>query len=355
MESDIGGDGRPSGHPAASSAAAVPSRNAWEAHADGTASGPGLGGRGAVLCIGELLWDSLPAGLFLGGAPFNVACHLHAFGVRAEMGTRVGADRLGQEALERLRGYGVSTDLVQIDTEVPTGFSKVELDYEGVPKYEIVAPAAWDAIEASSELRQHAAGARAIVFGSLAQRNAVTRATINEICRGSALKVFDVNLRPPYDDPQCVRESLGHANIVKVNGDELQRLRSWFDLPESLGDAIAALAEKFRCQVVCVTFGKDGSALWRRGQLVEHPGYKVDVKDTVGAGDAFLAALLVGLFEGHDDLLLLKRANLVGAYLATHTGALPAYREDAIMDIAGADSSLALDLIAGINSARFAS
>lgn len=345
MESELGGDARAPRHKSVPDAAATHWLETEPARPHREEAGPGLGG-GAVLCIGELLWDSLPAGLFLGGAPFNAACHLHAFGVQVDMVSRVGADRLGEEALERARGYGISTDLIQIDSDLPTGFSKVKLDDYGVPKYEIAAPAAWDAIETTEELRRHAAQARAIVFGSLAQRSAVTRTTIEDVCGGSTLKVFDINLRPPYDGRQCVHESLERADVVKLNRDELRILQSWFDLPESLEGAVAALAEKMRCQVVCVTLGKDGAALWRRGRFVEHRGYEVDVKDTVGAGDAFLAALLVGLLEDREDLLLLKRANLVGAYVAAHTGALPVYREDAMTHIAGADPSPALGLIA---------
>lgn len=345
MESELGGQARAPRHQAVPSAATTHWLETGQAQARREQVGPDHAAAGAVLCIGELLWDSLPAGLFLGGAPFNVAWHLHAFDVAVNVVSRVGADRLGEEAIERVRGYGMATDLVQVDVGLPTGISKVRLDDHGAAKYEIAAPAAWDAIEATGELRRSAAQARAIVFGSLAQRSAVTRATIDEVCRGGALKVFDVNLRPPYDGAQLVLELLGRADVVKLNREELATLQSWLHLPETLDGAMAALAEKFDCQVVCVTSGRNGSALWRDGRFVEHCGYEVDVKDTVGAGDAFLAALLVGLLEDREDLLLLKRANLVGAYVAAHTGALPAYREGALTQIAGSDLLTALGLV----------
>lgn len=355
MESELGGQAGTPPHHLALSPAATNWLETGHAHPRQEEAGPGPGGDGAVLCIGELLWDSLPAGLFLGGAPFNAACHLHALGVQVEMVTRVGADRLGEEALERVRGYGISTDLIQIDPELPTGFSKVKLEGHGVPRYEIAAPAAWDAIETTPALRQHAAQARAIVFGSLAHRNAVTSATIEGICRGSALKVVDINLRAPHYDAECIRELLERADVVKLNRDELRTLQSWFALPESLHGGAAALGQKFGCQVVCVTLGEKGAALWRHGRFVEHCGYQVEVKDTVGAGDAFLAALLAGLLEDIDDLRLLKRANLVGAYVAAHTGALPAYRAGAMRQIAGADSLAALGLVADGGSALVSS
>jgi fructokinase len=167
-----------------------------------------------ILCVGEVLWDALPAGLFLGGAPFNVAGHLHALGVRVGVVSRVGDDRLGTEALERLARSGIATDLVQIDPALETGFVSVTLDDDGIPAYDIVEPAAWDHIALQDGLLERAASAAAIVFGSLAQRHVVSRATIERLCEVDVPKVFDVNLRPPYDDVAVVRHSLGHADIV---------------------------------------------------------------------------------------------------------------------------------------------
>src|SRR5918911_4194814 len=127
-----------------------------------------------ILCVGEVLWDSLPAGLFLGGAPFNVACHLRAAGLPVSMVSRVGSDRLGEEVLRRAPWYGVGTDLIQVDPELPTGFVRVTVDGAGNAEFEIVEPAAWDAIVPTEALLARAAGARAIVFGTLAQRHATS-------------------------------------------------------------------------------------------------------------------------------------------------------------------------------------
>jgi fructokinase len=138
------------------------------------------------------------------------------------------------------------------------------------------------------------------------------------------LKVFDLNLRPPYVDQEIIRQSLRHADVVKVSHNELQRVRGWLDLPEGDREAAAALAESFSCSVVCVTRGKDGSALWRDGKWTERPGFEVEVRDTVGAGDAFLAVLVAGLLAGTDSIALLQNANLIGAYVATQFGAVPA-------------------------------
>jgi fructokinase len=276
-----------------------------------------------VLCIGELLWDALPAGLFLGGAPFNVACHLRAAGLSATMISRVGTDRLGEEARVRVVRFGVGTDLVQDDPTLPTGFVRVAVGEDGNAEYDIVAPAAWDNIETTTDLLARAASAQAIVFGTLAQRSAVTRNTIQRVLETRALKVLDVNLRPPYDDREVVRQSLVRADIVKLNEKELRQLAAWFELRGSLKTIASSLASKFDCRTVCVTRGRDGATLWRDGRWTEHPGFEVDVRDTVGAGDAFLAVLLAGLLQGTEDEALLHHANLIGAYVATQHGAVP--------------------------------
>jgi len=280
---------------------------------------------GEVLCVGELLWDALPAGLFLGGAPFNVACYLSAAGVPTTMVSRVGADRLGEEAVRRAQRYGVGTDLVQVDPTLPTGFVGATIDESGQPTYVIEDAVAWDAIEASDVLLARAGRARAIVFGSLAQRHATTRRTIERLWEGSALQVFDINLRPPFEDRDVIRGSLQRADVVKVNREELHRLASWFELPNGDRESASALSGKFSCPVVCVTRGAAGAGLWRDDTWTEHEGFKVEVRDTVGAGDAFLAVLLAGLLSGVDSETLLKNANRIGADVASRAGALPVY------------------------------
>lgn len=276
-----------------------------------------------ILCVGEVLWDALPAGLFLGGAPFNVACHLRAAGLPAAMVSRVGNDRLGQEILRRATASGASVNLVQTDPVLQTGFVQVALDESGTAAYDIVSPAAWDAIELTDELRTRAAAARAIVFGSLAQRAAVSRATIECLWDTEALMVFDANLRPPFDDREVVRRSLERADVVKLSDVELRQIATWFCLPEEQRAAATAIAESFDCDTVCVTRGDRGAAMWRDGAWTEHPGFEVEVKDTVGAGDAFLAAMLAGYLNGATDDAILQHANMIGAHVATQFGAVP--------------------------------
>lgn len=276
-----------------------------------------------VLCVGELLWDSLPEGLHLGGAPFNVAAHLHALGVPAAILSRVGCDSLGSEARVQVARHGIATDLIQGDESLPTGLVTVTLDEQGVASYQIGFPAAWDTIEMVDRLSQYATAARAILFGSLAQRSPTSRATIQRLCALNTLRVFDVNLRPPYDDVEVVRASLEIASVVKLNEQELQQLGRWFGLPRRLQEAANALGEAFGCETICITRGADGAALLRGGRWSTHPGFRVDVVDTIGSGDAFLAAFLRGYLEGLNDERLLAQANLMGAFVATRRGAVP--------------------------------
>jgi len=289
-----------------------------------------------ILCVGEILWDALPDGLFLGGAPFNVASHLQALGQEVAFVSRVGDDRLGQEALRRIRARGLGTDLMQIDDTLPSGFVQVDLGSTGEPDYEILDPAAWDAITYTDTLDQHAEHADALVFGSLAQRALTSRQTIQRLCEADLLRVFDVNLRPPFIDRDVVEHSLNSADVVKLNDDELQRMREWFDLAKGPEAAMSELAATFGCHTVCVTWGGEGAGLWAEGHSWHHPGYTVETEDTVGAGDAFLSAFLTGLLAGRSGDLLLDLANRLGAYVATRAGAFPSYEFDdfdALMDL----------------------
>lgn len=276
-----------------------------------------------VLCVGELLWDSLPTGLFLGGAPYNVAAHLHDLGAEVHLLSRVGDDRLGAEALRRVAGHGVPTALLQTDSALPTGFVSVTLDSAGAPGYDIVRPAAWDAIEATPSALQCARAADALVFGTLAQRDERSRAAIGALVDGPALTALDLNLRPPYDDRWLVERSLAAAQLVKLNRDELARVAGWFDLPSDMREGMVALSARFGCSTVCVTLGAEGAVLLHHGRWAEHPGFRVRVRDTVGAGDAFLAALLHGLLSGAEELAALQHANLLGACVASCHGATP--------------------------------
>ncbi|MEF8787809.1 MAG: carbohydrate kinase [Planctomycetota bacterium] len=287
-----------------------------------------------IICVGEVLWDSLPAGLFPGGAPFNVAIHLHQVGREAAMVSRVGDDVLGEEVMRRLRERGLSAEFIQVDPQRPTGLVQVTTDESGEPSYDIREPAAWDAIEMEPALEKRAAEADAMVFGSLAQRNSTSRRTIRGLLDRGAPGVFDVNLRPPYDDRDVVEASLQKTRIVKMNEEELERLSGWFELGGGHEAAMRALSGEFDCPTVCVTRGERGAVLLHEDRLVEHGGYRVETEDAVGAGDAFLAGLLDRLLSRDASAAdALDHACLLGAYVAGCSGATPAIDESVLDDI----------------------
>jgi fructokinase len=291
-----------------------------------------------ILCVGEVLWDALPEGLFLGGAPFNVACHLHALGQKVAVVSRVGDDRLGREALRRMKHRGMTTDLIQVDTTLETGFVQVIFDEEGGtegPGYIIPQPVAWDALALTGALSERASQADAIVFGNLAQRQETARRTVRGLLDTDALKILDVNLRPPYTEPVVVEASLNKADVVKLNEEELVEISSWVGRSGPLRDVMEALARRFECRAVCVTRGAEGSAIWHQGAWAERKSYQVKVQDAVGAGDAFLAALLSGFLDGRDCDEVLDLASKLGAYVASRSGATPEYEISGIAGIKG--------------------
>ena len=281
--------------------------------------------RRPVVCVGEVLWDAVPEGLRLGGAPYNVSYHLGRLGQPVRLVSRVGDDVLGHEARRRLAAGGGGDALVQTDGARPTGFVEVALDADGVPSYTIARPAAWDAIAPSAEAVAAAGASAAVVFGSLAQRDERSRRTIRALVAAAPLAVFDVNLRPPFVDREAVEASLGAAALVKLSDDELGQLGAWFGLPAPAQEAAEALCRRFGCRAVCVTRGAEGAALGHAGRWTEHAGYSVRVRDTVGAGDAFLAGLLSAWLDGQDDASALDQGCRLGAFVASRAGATPSY------------------------------
>lgn len=283
---------------------------------------------GSIVCVGEVLWDSLPLGLFLGGAPFNVGYHCHQLGRPVQVASRVGADVLGEEVRRRCRWKGISDRLIQEDEKLATGLVRIELDARGEPDYTIVEPVAWDRLAWSPELERSVERAEVVVFGTLAQRAKRSRATIRRTWDTGAALAYDVNLRPPFVDREVVRSSLRASNWVKLNADELGRLGGWFGLrgkSDTAEGAARRLADRFELEVVCVTRGSDGAGLLREKDWVRRGAAPIEVTDAVGAGDAFMAVLLDGLIADEPSGAILEQANRLGAYVATQMGATPAH------------------------------
>lgn len=276
-----------------------------------------------IICIGEVLWDALPQGLFLGGAPFNVAAHLKMQSLDSIMVSRIGNDLLGKQVIKRMHQLELTSEFIQVDKIHNTGMVDVSLDVNGNASYEILAPSAWDFIEFTPELDVLKKEAGVVVFGTLAQRNEKTRSAIRQLCNADILKVYDVNLRPPFDNPKNVRESLFLADIVKMNEDELKILSGWFDFPSDSIEAVNDLSDYFGCRIVCITRGINGAGMLFNKEWFEHPGFRVDVSDTVGAGDAFLSGFLNYSLAKREPVDILKYANAIGAYAASKYGATP--------------------------------
>jgi len=279
-----------------------------------------------ILGIGEVLWDLLPAGRKLGGAPANFVCHAYALGAEARLVSRVGDDSLGREILERWAGLGIPTWTIGIDAESPTGTVSVELAADGQPRFTIHENVAWDRIEAALTTLVAASEADAVCFGTLAQRSRPNRAAIHALLgatRPNALRIFDVNLRPPFVDAAILPESLALANVLKLNDHELPVLAELFGLRGTPAELLAALALRFELRVVALTRGGHGSLIHAGGECSEHSGVQTTVLDTVGAGDAFTAAMTIGFLRGWklDDIN--QRANEVAAFVCSQPGATP--------------------------------
>ncbi|HEX6984998.1 MAG TPA: carbohydrate kinase [Planctomycetaceae bacterium] len=287
--------------------------------------------RPTVIGIGEILWDLFPSGPRFGGAPANFACHAAALGAEAFVVGRVGDDDLGRAAIAALRDLGVGTGHVAVDADRPTGTVAVETDASGKARYEFAADAAWDRMRWSDDLAALAARADAVCFGTLGQRDARSRETIRRFVRSTrpdCLRVFDVNLRKPFFDDAAIRESLDLANVLKLSDDELPVVAAAFAESGSEAEIMSSLAGRFRLRAVALTRGERGAALLCDGHLYECPGRTVAVKDTVGAGDAFAAALTTGLLRRDDPETVLRRAVEIGAFVCTRPGATPALPDD---------------------------
>ncbi len=283
----------------------------------------------SIICFGEVLWDCLPRGLFLGGAPFNVAYHLHRLGRLPLMVSSVGADFLGEETLERMDRTGLDTGYVKVRDDLRTGAVKVRVNEAGNATYDILHPAAWDRVELDDDDLRELRYAGGIVYGSLAMRDTPNRRTLSRLLDGfGGLKVCDVNLRPSFDDREYGLELMSRADVVKLNDEELEELTGEsisIQNPERGLEALRGLTGNER---VCVTFGADGALFADDGVIVRAAAPKVEVRDTVGAGDAFTAAFVDRLMSGlaaEEDPDLLEWPCALGAFVAGQDGAQPSY------------------------------
>lgn len=280
-----------------------------------------------IVGIGEVLWDLLPDGPQLGGAPANFAYHAQSLGANASVITRVGSDMPGKAIRSRLHEMGLSVDGVQQDEVAETGSVTVTLGPDGIPAYTIQENVAWDYITETPAALEIVQAADAVCFGSLAQRHSRSREAIQALLASAprhALRVFDVNLRQNYFGKELVEQSLQLANVLKLNDHELPVLAAMLKLSGDARALIEQLALRFELDAVALTCGPKGSLLYGDGHFAEGLAPAIKVKDTVGAGDAFTAALCVGLLGEYGLDQISSAANRIAAYVCGCAGAMPA-------------------------------
>ena len=293
-----------------------------------------------IVALGEILWDLLPSGAILGGAPANFAFHARALGAETTLVSRVGDDEAGQEILRRLALAGIPGDTVQIDPERPTGTVSVELSPDGQPSYIIHEKVAWDAIAADDTGLVACRQAHAVCFGTLAQRAADSHSTIQSFVAATpstALRIFDLNLRQSFFSRELIETSLGLANALKLNDTELVELAQLFGLSGNEDAQLHTLAQRFDLQWIALTRGAEGSVLLSRDGQAEGRGPAVTVRDTIGAGDSFTAALAHGFLAGWPLEKINRLANEVAAFVCSQSGATPVLPERLLREFSRGD------------------
>lgn len=287
---------------------------------------------GFVVGMGEALWDVLPEGKKIGGAPANFAYHVSQFGLPGVVVSAVGEDPLGDEIVENFTSKGLNQQIARVP--YPTGTVQVEVDQAGVPIYDIKENVAWDNIPFTEKLEALAANTRAICFGSLAQRNIVSRQTITRFLdsmpvKDDTLVVFDVNLRQGFYNKEILTSSMERCNILKINDEELVTVSRMFGYPGiDLQDKCWILLGKYNLKMLILTCGINGSYVFTPGRVSFQPTPVVEVADTVGAGDSFTAAFIASILQGKSVEEAHSKAVQVSAFVCTHRGAMPVLPED---------------------------
>lgn len=278
--------------------------------------------------LGEVLWDILPSGKVLGGAPTNFAYITSVLGNRGIVASRVGEDHLGQEACEVMQNLGLTTNYIQRDEDHETGSAEILLDSAGLPTFAIKESVAWDFLDWTSAWENLSGQADAVCYGSLAQRSLISAETIDRFLnntRKGTLKVFDVNLRQSFYNKDILHKLFLKADIAKLTDQEIRRVASLFlsDHVDDEEELAKWLRREFGLKLVCITRGERGSLLVSKDDVAEHMGMVVDVVDTVGAGDAFTACLAHQFIRGRTLTEINEFANRFASWIATQMGAMP--------------------------------
>ena len=287
-----------------------------------------------IVGLGEILWDMLPAGKQLGGAPANFAYHAQALGAEGVVVSCIGDDDLGREILSQLDGLGLDCQYIAVDKANRTGTVTVKLDANGVPDFTIHENVAWDFIPLSAPLLELAARADAVCFGSLCQRSDVSRDTVRRFLKETkpdCLLIFDINIRQSYYSKDIIGAMLDTSNVLKLNDDELPLVGELLDIKGSESEILAELAARYELRLIVLTKGADGSRLYGPDGDSESKGVPPEkIADTVGAGDAFTAAVAVGLLNGNGLEQINAHANRVASFVCSQHGATPKLPDDMV-------------------------
>ncbi len=274
-----------------------------------------------IVCFGETLWDVFPDKKLIGGAPLNVAARLSSLGADVSLVSKVGNDIEGMGIFNFMKERNLSLTCLQTDATLSTGTVDVSLNNSGSATYVINSPVAWDCIETRSEALAVVRASRTFVYGSLACRNPISRATLENLLAEASFKVFDVNLRPPHYSKDLVIDLMKQSNLIKINDEELDIIAEWLGFSkESIDNQLKQLSAYTGAENICLTMGANGAMFFARGKYFRHHGYKIRVTDTVGAGDSFLAGLIYKLGQGFPEAEALDFACALGAAVAGKKG-----------------------------------
>lgn len=278
-----------------------------------------------VVGLGEVLWDMLPEGRKIGGAPVNFAYHAGQFGIDTMAVSAIGNDKLGEDTIAEMNGKHLNHIFPSVP--YPTGSVQVSLDEKGVPAYDIKENVAWDNIPFTNEIESVARSCRAVCFGSLAQRNAVSCNTIRKFIESTpsgCIRIFDINLRQNFYTSNVIRDSLELCNILKINDEEIMLVSRMFNYDSSnIENVCRTIMEDFSLEMVILTCGTKGSYIFTKGGVSFMPTPKVNVADTVGAGDSFTGSFCAAILRGLPVAEAHKKAVEVSAYVCTQNGAMP--------------------------------
>jgi fructokinase len=279
-----------------------------------------------VVCFGEMLLDCFPDKVIPGGAPMNVALHLLQLGLEVKMISKVGEDEHGKLLLDFVQSFGLDTSLIQKDPQFPSGIVKVDnSDIENI-KYEIVSPSSWDFIQTTTENLAAVKSADAFIYGSLGIRNTASWECLQSLLlQTQALKIFDINIRPPFYDFDKINWILEKTDILKINEDELVLVSQALKMSAEPEEFCRIMSKTYPLKMICITLGAKGAMIYKDEIITNHPGYNVKVEDTVGSGDAFLSGFISCYLQNKAISEILDFACSLGALVATKKGGTPKY------------------------------